>query len=281
MRTKILLIFPTLLLGSLLVKIPSFNNLEDPFPKKKKEHEYVIKQAHEIIGFDLIDPEQSPPELKESVMRGYHLVLNTAFHAPDYVHDQLSCTSCHFCGGDTLGGRNNGISLVGVTNVYPQFSERNGKTITLAERVNNCFQRSMNGKALPIESQQMNDILSYLKWISHEVFKVKNPPWLGLKLLKSSHKADSANGEYLYSTYCASCHNDNGQGGGELPEPEGKTIPPLWGEASFNDGAGMSTPEMLSAFIYWNMPYKNSVLTEEQAIDIAAFVLKQPRSHFE
>lgn len=255
--------------------------ISDPLDKWQKRHQYVIAQAHVLLGFDLVDPQQAPTDIRESVMRGYTLIMNTPFYAPKYARDQLSCTSCHFCGGDTLGGRNNGISLVGVTNIYPQYSARSKTTIDLSQRINNCFQRSMSGHPLPADSQEMKDILAYLGWISKEVEKVKNPPWLGLNPLKSTHQANAEQGSYLYDTYCSACHKDDGSGGGELPDPQGKTIPPLWGPNSFNDGAGMSSPEKLASFIYWNMPYQNSILTEEQAIDVAAFVLKKPRPHFE
>ena len=46
----------------------------------------------------------------------------------------------------------------------------------------------------------------------------------------------------------------------DLPFPVGKTIPPLWGNDSFNNGAGMNTLPMLSSFVYWNMPFENSIL---------------------
>lgn len=257
------------------------NAIDDPFESQAKKHRYVVIEAHKLIGFNLVDPEEAPPEVRDSVLRGYSIIMNTPFFAPNYAKDLLSCTSCHFAGGDTIGGRNNGISLVGVTNVYPRFSARSNKTITLADRINNCFERSMSGKPLPVDSQEMQDMLAYLAWISKEVESIKNPPWLGVTMLKSQHKPDIKQGNILYQKYCASCHRDNGEGGGKLPEPVNKTIPPLWGENSFNDGAGMSMLPMFSAFVYWNMPYQNSVLTEEEAIDIAAFVLEQPRPHFE
>jgi thiosulfate dehydrogenase len=250
------------------------------FDKQNQKHEFVISQAKTLIGFDLVDPEQAPPNIRDSVMRGYSIIMDTPFFAPKYAKDLLSCTSCHFCGGDTIGGRNNGISLVGVTNIYPSYSKRDQKFITLAERINNCFERSMSGKPMPLDSQEMKDLLNYLNWISKEVKEVKNPPWLGLKMLKSRHKPNLAHGEFVFNTNCSSCHGDHGQGGGKLPEPVGKTIPPLWGDYSFNDGAGMSNLEVLSAFIYWNMPDKNSILTENDAIDVAAFLLNQPRPHF-
>lgn len=256
------------------------SDLFNLYEKRSQRHEFVISQTHSLISFNLVDPEQAPPDIRNSVMRGYSIIMNTPFFAPNYAKDQLSCSSCHFCGGDTIGGRNNGISLVGVINIYPHYSKRDNKTISLAERINNCFERSMNGNPMPVDSSEMKDIINYLSWISKEVSEVKNPPWLGLSMLKSNHQPDSNRGEIIFYTYCAACHGDQGTGGGKLPDPVGKTIPPLWGESSFNDGAGMSDLTTLSAFVYWNMPYQNSVLSEEEAIDVSAFVLKQPRPHF-
>lgn len=244
------------------------------------KHEFVVVQAHKLLGFNLVDPEQAPPNIRESVMRGYRLILNTGFYAPNYAHNELSCTNCHFLGGDTLGGKNGGISLVGVTTVYPQYSKRSGKVISLQERINNCFQRSMNGKPIPLNSRMMNDILNYLHWISKEVETIKDIPWLGLPEIKNDHKPNAQEGKKLYEQYCAACHKSNGEGGGVLDEVEGKTIPPLWGPKSFNDGAGMGTMKMMAPFVYLNMPYQQAKLTEEQAMDITAYVLEQPRPHF-
>ncbi|WP_068469543.1 c-type cytochrome [Candidatus Protochlamydia phocaeensis] len=275
------LLFFTLLFALAKTRKPSEPPLEGCYDKCAFKHEFVLAQANTIYGFSLLDPEQAPPDIRDSVMRGYRLIMNTPFYAPNYAHDQLSCTNCHFVGGDTLGGRNNGISLVGVTTEYPSYSKRDGKVITLADRINNCFQRSMNGNPLPKDSQEMHDILTYLHWISKEVEHLKDIPWLGLQFLKSKHNPDPKKGEELYHHYCASCHRQDGDGGGMLIEEDGKTIPPLWGSNSFNDGAGMNRLDMLASFIYWNMPYQNSVLTEEQALDIASFIRKQPRDHFE
>lgn len=243
------------------------------------DHEFVIAQAHTLLGFNLVDPGQSPPAIRDSVLRGYRIIMNTPFYAPNYAKDQLSCTNCHFAGGDTIGGKNNGFSLVGVSAVYPRYSKRAGRLISLPERVNACFERSLNGHPLPLDSQEMEDIINYLNWISKEVKHLKYIPWLGVDELKSRHQPSPHAGERIYQVSCAPCHKGNGQGGGDL-YGLGKTIPPLWGENSFNDGAGMSDVRLFASFIYWNMPYQNASLTEEEALDVAAFVLKQPRTHF-
>ncbi len=244
------------------------------------KHEFVIVQAHHLLGFNLVDPEQAPHNIKDSVMRGFNLMMNTAHYAPEYAHNELSCANCHFLGGDTLGGKNGGISLVGVTTEYPQYSNRAGRVISLQERLNNCFQRSMNGKAPPPNSRIMKDIINYLTWISKEVESVKNIPWLGLPQIKNNHQPNAIEGKVLYEKNCASCHRSDGEGGGALDDVEGKTIPPLWGSNSFNDGAGMNSLGMLAPFIYLNMPYQQARLTEEEALDVAAYVIEQKRPHF-
>ncbi|HZK60589.1 MAG TPA: cytochrome C, partial [Anaerovoracaceae bacterium] len=68
------------------------------------------------------------------------------------------------------------------------------------------------------------------------------------------------------------CHGNDGHGT--------LRAPPLWGDASFNDGAGMHKLENLAAFAFYNMPRANPDLTAEQALDVGAFVSSQPRPHF-
>lgn len=281
MRVKIFLFGLAILgIGILYAWDAHSRSANQTYNSQAFKHEFVVVQAHKLLGFNLVDPEQAPPEIRDRVMRGYRLILNTGYYAPNYAHNELSCTNCHFLGGDTLGGKGGGISLVGVTTTYPQFSKRSGKVISLQERINNCFQRSMNGKPLPLESRMMDDIVTYLNWISKEVQHIKDIPWLGLPEIKNSHKPDSVEGKKLYETYCASCHRSDGEGGGILDEIEGKTIPPLWGPKSFNDGAGMVNLRMIAPFVLLNMPYKDAKLTEEQALDVATYVIEQKRPHF-
>jgi thiosulfate dehydrogenase len=60
-------------------------------------------------------------------------------------------------------------------------------------------------------------------------------------------------------------------------------IPPLWGSDSFNDGAGMARLITAANFIHFNMPhgtdYLHPQLTVEQAWDVAAYMISQPRPH--
>lgn len=274
MKLQWTLTFLLVLLCMLLLLLLFFAKKgEDPFDVKTTHHALVLEGLQSLYAADLVDPEQAPSFERAAVLRGYHILMNTPSHLPEYARDNLSCTNCHFAEGDTLGGKNNGISLVGASSLYPKYSSREGKIITLAGRINLCFERSMNGRPVPTGSQEMHDMITYLSWISKEIPQsLRSMPWLDLPPLQSSHTASPNEGKQLYQTYCALCHHESGLGSA--------TVPPLWGDSSFNDGAGMSHLSTLSSFIYWNMPYRDSFLTEEQALDVAAFILKQPRPHF-
>lgn len=217
-----------------------------------------------ILAVALVDPEMG----SDQVMRGFHSILNTPKELPENTGDYLSCTNCHFNGGNTLGGTNNGISLVGVTLKYP----RNGET--LQQRINQCFERSMNGKPLNVDSVAMQEIVAYLEWISSGVKRGETLDWLGLKPLKSTHIPDSKEGERLYLIKCADCHGKRGTG---QERPDELSYPPLWGKHSFNKGAGMNHLNVASSFIYYNMPLNNIGLKEKEAIDIASFLVEQER----
>jgi len=68
------------------------------------------------------------------------------------------------------------------------------------------------------------------------------------------------------------CHGADGQGT--------LAAPPLWGNDSFNDGAGMAKLDNFSAFTHLNMPLGNPDLSIEEALDVALFVTTEPRPHF-
>src|SRR5262249_25471575 len=94
---------------------------------------------------------------------------------------------------------------------------------------------------------------------------------------KPESEPNVVNGKALYMTHCSGCHNNDGSG---TSDKSSLRIPPLWGNESFNDGAGMNKLHFLGSFIYWNMPYMQADLSEQQAFDIAGYILKQPRSKF-
>ena len=218
-------------------------------------------------------PEDAPADIRDAVMLGYNLMVNTQEYAADYVGNDLNCTNCHFEGGISQGGKNGGFSLVGVAAEYPKYRQRQDYAVDLVTRTNDCFQRSENGKPLPPDSKEMVSILTYYKWISSGVpIYYPGVPWLGAPGVESGQPADAGSGEKIYSQQCAACHAADGMGT--------LIAPPLWGEHSYNDGAGMSKPATLTSFAFYNMPRGNPSLSKQQAADVALFVNSQPRAHY-
>lgn len=224
----------------------------------------------------LVTPEQAPPEIRPLVMRGFQILFETKKNLPEYAGDRISCTNCHFSAGNSLGGEQEGFSLVGVTNIYPKTLPGN-VLYTLQERINSCFLKSTNGKALPVDSEPMKAIIAYLEWISSPAAGIQNPPWLGVKPLKSSHHPNAQAGERVYEAKCALCHGLDGNG--EEREND-LSYPPLWGEHSFNDGAGMHNLHTMASFVYYNMPYHEPRMSMQDALDVAAYITNQPRPHY-
>ena len=83
---------------------------------------------------------------------------------------------------------------------------------------------------------------------------------------------DVAHGEVGYAGQCARCHGANGAG---LPA---LAAPAVWGSESYAIGAGMARQYTLATFVRHNMPFDHAdTLTAQEAADIAAYVLTQPR----
>ncbi|MEJ2023729.1 MAG: c-type cytochrome [Deltaproteobacteria bacterium] len=226
-----------------------------------------VLQASQVV-FAPPRPEDAPADIREGVMLGYHILMDTQTYAKEYVGNKLNCRNCHF----NAGRERNTLSLVGVAANYPKYRKRRKYVTDLVTRTQGCFQRSMNGKPLPPEGRHMQAIMAYYHWISKGLPIYADIPWLGLKKLAEDHNPDRAAGKNLFRQVCAPCHGSDGLGT--------EIAPPLWGLDSFNDGAGMHKIENFSAFTHHFMPKNNPTLTVEQACDVAAFATSQPRPHF-
>lgn len=189
-----------------------------------------------------------------------------------YAGNMLSCQSCHLEEGTKPGAG----SFVGVANRFPQFRGRENKIGTLAERIDGCMERSMNGKKIPHESLEMKAMLAYMEWLSEDVPEEKEGFYKGFtKVQLPEVKADPEKGRLVYEKHCQTCHMEDGQG---QRAGEGMYVyPPLWGGNSYNHGAGMHRVITAAEFIKANMPYlqatkDNPVLTDEEAYHVAAYI---------
>ncbi|MGH9524678.1 MAG: c-type cytochrome [Terriglobales bacterium] len=220
------------------------------------------------MAFSPPNPEDAPADIRDAVMMGYNIMLDTAKYAPAYTGNGLSCSNCHFNGGIAQDG----IPLVGVAAVYPKYRERARYATDLVARTDECFERSMNGKAAPVESREMQALQAYYAWISRGIPIYSKVPWLGVKRIKTDHVPNAEAGATVFRARCTPCHGTDGQGT--------NVAPPLWGPKSFNDGAGMNKVEMLASFAFANMPRGAPGLSVAQAFDVAAFIAHQSRPHF-
>jgi thiosulfate dehydrogenase len=197
-----------------------------------------------------------------------------------YAGNNLACVSCHL----DAGGRKFGNPWVGTFVSFPQYRGREDTISTTEERINGCMERSMSGRRLPLDSDEMKAMVSYLHFLSTGLPVGVKLEGTGVPRLKPIDRAaDPVAGKQVYASYCVACHGANGQGvrRGKAGDAEGYQFPPLWGADSYNDGAGMARGMLAAGFIKGNMPsginHTNAVLSDEQAFDVAAYINSQPR----
>jgi thiosulfate dehydrogenase len=156
------------------------------------------------------------------------------------------------------------------------------QVLTLRERINGCMRRSMNGKNLPEDGPEMEALIAYIKFLGQGTPEGVRVAGMGLlPLADPPLAADSGRGGKVYAELCANCHKADGQGERNQPPSLGYSIPPLWGDDSFNAAAGMAKLAYAAAYIRANMPfgvrYLDPVLSVQQAWDVAAYMISMPR----
>ncbi len=218
----------------------------------------------------------------QQLVRGMRLHLETRDLLPEHVGDQLNCTSCHLNAGTVADGS----PFVGVSAFFPSYGARAGKIITMEDRINGCFLRSMNGKPLPKDSDDMKAMVAYFDWMKGETKAEEKVAGRGVGKIDRSIKPDSDNGKKIYAKQCAVCHGEKGEG---LRNAAGGMIyPPLWGDESFNIGAGMARTYTAAAFVKRNMPIGfhgkfplgQGGLSDQESVDVAYYFSHQPRPDF-
>ncbi|WP_245574489.1 c-type cytochrome [Hugenholtzia roseola] len=226
------------------------------------------------------------PDLKAQIEYGRDLIVHTAkYLGPKgsvlQISNGMNCQNCHLDAGTKIFGNN----YSSVAALYPKFRERSNSEETIEKRVNDCFERSLNGKPLAEESKEMQAIKAYLLFLGSNVEKGKEAKGAGLKeIALLDRPADPIKGKEIYVAKCQSCHQANGEG---LLNPDGVeyAFPPLWGKNSYNDAAGLYRLSNFAKYVKFNMPlgvsYQNPILTDEEAWDVAAFVNSQPHPHKE
>lgn len=212
-------------------------------------------------------PESIPSGLRgEQIRMGYEVVAHTQQYAKRYVGNKLNCSNCHL----DAGLNPNAASFVGLSVQYPEYSPRVGRTVTLAERINECLERSLNGKPLPPDSSKLQAVIAYIEWLSQNVPRGSTVAWRGLSRLSPIRPPDARRGKAVFSKKCFFCHGTDGQGT--------MAGPPLWGPDSYSIAAEMARISVAAAFIKGNMPRAwGWTVTDTDAFDVAAYINSQPR----
>ncbi len=196
-----------------------------------------------------------------------------------YVGSKLHCQSCHLNGG----GNRDAAWWVDMWTVYDY-----PKTTQLQQRINGCFERSMNGHAIcstengPADCEKspiMRSLIVYMKWLtdSYDHDRPDRRTGQPVEGYPPTVVADGdvEHGRRVFAQKCAFCHNARGQG---RYQSDTYFRPALWGPDSFNACAGMAQAKNFVPFVRWNMPYTSGgLLTDREANDLAAFVGAQCR----
>lgn len=247
-------------------------------------------------GKPVIDRTWSPPEVGaladdvngKLIRHGRDLFTATYAHiGPDvsdpakrFAGNNLACGSCHL----QAGTKKFGLPVYGLARDFPAYSARAGADITLPDRLNSCMQRSMNGRALPADSPEMQALIGYIDFLSRGLPAGEKLTGYGSgNMPELDRAADPERGKAVYAKACALCHGPEGAGiRRSAPWTDlGDLVPPLWGPGSFNNGAGMNRLITAANFLHANMPhgtdYLNPQLSVDAAWDVAAYMVSQPR----
>ncbi len=216
------------------------------------------------------DPSHIPGgPLGESIRLGKRIFDDTPTYAAAFVGDRLSCNDCHIQSGTAAYA----VPMAGLPGIFPIYNQRDGRVISLEDRIENCFLRSENGRRLPPEGPEMIGLLAYIQWLSQGVPAGQTPPGRGLSKLPDLD-GDTARGAKLYLNQCASCHGVDGAG-------QPPVLPAIWGPDAYNTGAGMNQIPKMAAFLAHNMPQNHpDTLSSQEAYDVAAYVASKPHTPF-
>lgn len=211
----------------------------------------------------------------DAIRLGRTIVEQTNEHplTKGLVGNDLTCSSCHL----EAGTDPRAATFIGVATAYPAWSPREKRVITLEDRILNCFMRSMNGTRPALGSEASVAMAAYITWLSQgEPIRMNPNRPLGPNAVPAikldPETADAGRGQGLYEERCAECHGEDGLGT--------ESGPPVWGPRSYNDGAGLARIEKLAPWLKVAMPLGETDLTDQEALDLAAYVNSKDRPHF-
>jgi thiosulfate dehydrogenase len=152
--------------------------------------------------------EVPPGDSGDLIRYGKELIVNTSFYLGprgivSTTTNGMNCQNCHM----DAGTRNFALPLSAVAATFPKWLERSERTQSIEDRVNDCLQRSLNGKPLDSANYEMRAFVAYLKWLGHEVPKGVKPKGSGIRPIAFLNRAaDPGKGRIIYQEECSRCH---------------------------------------------------------------------------
>ncbi len=285
---KLILIIVVLIAGLIAMPIAFYYSKQPAKPKNNISTNLAVSTVVKKDGATYwTAPEVdtiTDTKQKEQIEYGKDLIAHTAkYLGPNgsvaKISNGMNCQNCHLQAGTAVFGNNYGS----VASLYPKFRARSGAIENIYKRVNDCFERSLHGKAIDTAGKEMQAIVAYINFLGTNVAKGDKAEGSGLKdIAFLARAADPAKGMVVYTARCQSCHQANGEGTFNSDNTE-YIYPPLWGKNSFNDGAGLYRLSAFAKYVKYNMPqgvtHENPQLSDEEAWDVAAFINSQPRRH--
>ncbi len=247
----------------------------------------------------------------ELIRHGFRLFTDTPGETPRYAPVGVTCANCHL----NSGQRELALPLVGSAGMFPKYNGRAGRMFSLEDRIVGCFYRSENSVrgmdnggleaaragAAPMpspvnasntdhdepmlpdeESDEVVALAAYLRYLSEGYTPGEDPPWRGKNRIPQDNRLaigdlNPQRGEQIYEESCANCHGSDGQG----VQVGDKKPGPLWGQDSWNDGAGFTRFYQLAGFVRFAMPYMDpGALGDADAQHVAAFIISKPRPSY-
>ena len=237
-----------------------------------------IEAAVRYIGSQEEVPETEIPEFLasaphdkygEMIRLGYKLFTQTPLYAKRYVGNELSCTNCHM----DAGRRPLAIPMGPAYVAYPTWRQKDDRVNYFDDRIQQCFRYSLNGIPPALGSIELQALTAYASWLA------KGLP-MGEQMVKgrglhqipnTGRDPNHDRGRTIYKDRCAPCHGADGLGT--------DAAPPLWGMKSYNKGAGMYKIEKMAGFVKKNMPIGDETLTDQEALDVSAYINFQYRPY--
>jgi thiosulfate dehydrogenase len=217
---------------------------------------------------DMPDLSALPLDKHGSLVRlGHKIFIDTPTHARRFSGNALSCTHCHL----GAGTKADSAPMWAAWGMYPAYTAKSDRVITFEERVQQCFRFSMNGFAPPLDSEEVRALSAYAQWLARGRPVGVELPGRGFPTLKrTGADPNLLRGKAVYANRCAACHGVGGQG---VKGATGQVLyPPLWGWSSYNRGAGFQRIDLLAGFLKANMPLGNPDLSDQEALDLAAWI---------